>query len=123
MWKYLKREFFGWFAGFKDYISGLDSCELCGNEQSHYICVGCERRICYMCNSGYYTDAELCTDCRKDITPEELAEDRKDYANDLAEECTCPKTAWTGSEPNDSTCELDEEDHAYIAKYAVKEEK
>jgi hypothetical protein len=64
-----------------------------------------------MCNSGYYTDAELCTDCRKDITPEELAEDSKDYANDLAEQCTCP-----------AECELDEEDHAYIAKYAVKED-
>jgi hypothetical protein len=44
MIKWLKREFFGWFAGFKDYISGLDSCELCGNEQADNICVGCERR-------------------------------------------------------------------------------
>ena len=43
---------------------------------------------------------------------EEEAEDRKDYANDLAGQCTCP-----------AECELDEEDHAYIAKYAVKEEK
>jgi hypothetical protein len=30
-----------------------------------------------MCDSGYYTDAELCTECRKDITPEEEEEDRK----------------------------------------------
>ena len=69
MIKWLKREFFGWFAGFKDYISGLDSCELCGNEQADNICVGCDRRICCMCNSGYYEDAELCTDCRAKITP------------------------------------------------------
>jgi hypothetical protein len=30
-----------------------------------------------MCNSGYYSDAELCRKCRKDITPEEEEEDRR----------------------------------------------
>lgn len=29
--------------------------------------------------------------------------------------CTCPKTQWTGSEPNDSTCELSEEEHRALA--------
>jgi hypothetical protein len=110
MWKYLKREFFGWFAGFKDYISGLDSCELCGNEQADNICVGCDRRICCMCNSGYYEDAELCTDCRAKITPEEEEEDRKESANYLAVDCTCP-----------NACELSDDEHEFVRKYAVKE--
>lgn len=67
MIKWLKREFFGWFAGFKDYISGLDSCELCGNEQADNICVGCERRICYMCNSGQIENDTLCYECHEDV--------------------------------------------------------
>jgi hypothetical protein len=33
--------------------------------------------------------------------------------------CTCPKTQWTGSEPNDSTCELTEEEHLQLGKTAV----
>jgi len=77
MFKYLKRSFFGWFSGFRDYINGLDSCERCGNEWTDYTCVGCERRICCMCESGYYEDANLCSSCRHDITPEEEEEDRK----------------------------------------------
>ena len=77
MIKWLKREFFGWFAGFKDYISGLDSCELCGNEWTDSICSGCNKRICCMCESGYYADESLCHRCRHDITPEEEEEDRK----------------------------------------------
>lgn len=28
--------------------------------------------------------------------------------------CTCPISAWIGSEPNDSTCELSEEEHHRI---------
>jgi len=77
MIKWLKREFFGWWSGFREWVNAKDSCELCGNEHTDYICVGCDRRICCMCDSGYYTDAELCTECRKDITPEEEEEDRK----------------------------------------------
>jgi hypothetical protein len=77
MWKKLKREFFYRWRGFSNWINEQDACEICGNEQAQDICVGCDRRICYMCNSGYYEDAELCTSCRKDITPEEEAEDRR----------------------------------------------
>jgi hypothetical protein len=77
MFKYLKREFFGWWSGFRDWVSGLDSCELCGNEKSDYTCIGCLKRICCMCESGYYSDANLCSSCRHDITPEEEEEDRK----------------------------------------------
>ena len=77
MIKWLKREFFGWFAGFKDYITGLDSCELCGNEWTDSTCSGCNKRICCMCESGYYADESLCHRCRHDITPEEEEEDRK----------------------------------------------
>jgi hypothetical protein len=33
--------------------------------------------------------------------------------------CTCPTTQWTGSEPNDSTCELTEEEHAQLDKNAA----
>jgi ribosome-binding protein aMBF1 (putative translation factor) len=77
MWKFLKREFFDWWTGFRDWVNAKDSCELCGNEIADNICVGCDRRICDMCNSGYYEDAELCQACRHDITPEEEEEDRK----------------------------------------------
>lgn len=78
MWKYLKRHFFEWWGPFSDYVSGLDACELCGNDQADYICVGCDKRICCMCESGYYEDENLCTACRKDITPEEEAEDQRE---------------------------------------------
>jgi hypothetical protein len=116
MIKWLKREFFGWFAGFKDYISGLDSCELCGNEWTDSTCSGCNKRICCMCESGYYEDESLCKRCRHDITPEEEEEDRRDAANSLAEECTCP-AEWNGV----SSCELSRDEHEFVRKYAVKE--
>ena len=116
MWKFLKREFFGWFSGFKDYIRGLDSCELCGNEIADNICVGCDRRICDMCESGYYQDVTLCTSCRAEITPEEEAYDLRESANSLAEECTCP-AEWNGV----SSCELSRDEHEFVRKYAVKE--
>ena len=41
-------------------------------------------------------------------------ENPQDYA-ESKRKCTCPKTQWTGSEPNDSTCELTEEEHAQLA--------
>jgi hypothetical protein len=85
-----KRWFFGWWGGFADWVNGKDACELCGNEKADYICVGCEKRICCMCNSGYYEDAELCRECRKDITPEEEAEDRR-LALESEEEDATPK--------------------------------
>jgi hypothetical protein len=96
----------------------MDACECCGNEQSDYACCGCDKRICGMCESGYYSDEILCMACRHDITPEEEAQGRQYTANEMANQCTCPKTAWTGSEPNDSTCELDESEHEFIRKYA-----
>jgi hypothetical protein len=74
----LRNYFWDWWQGFRDWIDGKDACELCGNEKADYICVGCEKRICCMCNSGYYEDAELCRECRKDITPEEEEQDRRD---------------------------------------------
>jgi hypothetical protein len=110
MIKWLKREFFDWFAGFKNFIQGLDCCELCGNEQADSICVGCDKRICCMCDSGYYSDVELCTNCRANLTPEEEAQDREEEANSLKHDCTCP-----------AACDLSEEEHAYITKYASKE--
>jgi hypothetical protein len=30
-----------------------------------------------MCDSGYYSDASLCSSCRHDITPEEEEQERK----------------------------------------------
>jgi len=60
-----------------------------------------------MCESGYYQDATLCTSCRAELTPEELASDLRESANYLAEECTCP-----------NACGLSPEEHEYIAKYA-----
>jgi hypothetical protein len=107
VWKFIKREFFGWWPSFRDWVSGKDLCEICGNDRTDYVCVGCERRICDMCNSGYYEDAELCQACRHDITPEEEAYDLRESANYLAEECTCP-----------NACGLSPEEHEYIAKYA-----
>ena len=78
MWKDIRRSFFSWWREFCNWVNGLDACELCGNEQADATCAGCEKRICCMCNSGYYEDAELCMDCRKEITPEEEEKDRRD---------------------------------------------
>jgi hypothetical protein len=111
MWEYLKREFFGWWSGFRDWVTAQDTCEICGNELADYLCIGCDRRICLMCDSGYYGDASLCKDCRKDITPEQEAEDCKDAANDLKDQCICP-----------GSCDLSNEEHEYISKYADKGE-
>ena len=111
MIKDMKRILWDWWEGFRDWVNAMDSCELCGNEQSDYMCVGCQRRICAMCESGYYADENLCSECRKNISPEEEAEDKKEAADDLAKECSCP-----------AVCELDEDQHAFIAKYGVKEE-
>lgn len=77
MRKWVKRIFFEWWRGFSEWVNEKDACELCGNEKSDYVCVGCLKRICCMCESGYYSDAELCDSCRDEITPEEEAEDRK----------------------------------------------
>lgn len=57
-----------------------DLCEICKESYVGYTCVGCGRRICVDCESGYYADEDLCDLCRRDITPEEEAKDRKGYA-------------------------------------------
>ena len=101
-------------------IKQLDKCELCKTNEVMSTCIGCNKRICYECESGYYADVELCNECRKEITPEEYADDCRGKAEELAEECTCPEKLWTGSEINDSTCELTEEEHQFIAKWKTK---
>lgn len=107
----LRRWFFGVWQGFREWIDGMDACEICGNEQADNICVGCDRRICGMCDSGYYRDAEICQECRKNISPQEEDEDRENEAEALIYECTCPVD-----------CELSPEEHAFITKYAKKAE-
>ncbi len=50
-------------------------CELCHEEPADYTCVSCEKDICAGCESGYYSDEDLCRECRAAISPEEEAED------------------------------------------------
>lgn len=59
-----------------------------------------------MCESGYYADESLCSECRKEITPEEYAEDCKGKAEELAEECKCPYP-----------CDLTQYEHTFIKTY------
>jgi hypothetical protein len=92
-----------------------DKCEICKEEDADYICVGCDRHICGACDSGYYADVEFCKQCRSKITPEEEEADRKECAESLAEECTCG----TGGRP----CELGDEKHEFLKKYAPVEKK
>ena len=73
----LRRWFFATVANLAYRLGKLDICEVCEEEIADGPCVGCGRRICMNCNSGYYEDEELCTLCRKDITPEEEGADRK----------------------------------------------
>lgn len=105
----LKRWFFGKLDSVGNWLIQHDICEICHEETVDLTCVGCKRRICINCDSGYYADETLCTDCRKDITPEEEAADRADDANSLAGDCHCP-----------GACELSPEEHEYIAKYATE---
>jgi hypothetical protein len=116
MFTKLRRWFFGKWHSLNLWIEDKDVCELCGEEKSDTVCVGCDRRICDMCESGYYQDATLCTSCRAKMTPEELADDLRESANYLAEECTCP-AEWNGF----SSCELSRDEHEFVRKYAVKE--
>jgi len=74
----LRRWFFEKLENLNRWREAHDLCEVCKEETKDYICVGCDRRICCGCDSGYYEDAELCTLCRKDITPEEEADDRRE---------------------------------------------
>ena len=106
----VRRWFLRKWQSLDHWIKELDACELCGNEKADCECVGCDRRICCMCNSGYYEDVELCTDCRKEISPQEEQADCEDTAQNLAEECQCP-----------SACELTGFEHNFIKAYAPKE--
>ena len=77
MFTKLRRWFFTRMRRIGYWIGEHDLCEICHEEQVMNTCIGCERRICCMCDSGYYEDAELCTICRSQITPEEEAEDAR----------------------------------------------
>ena len=74
----LRRWFFERLGTLAYRLAQYDTCELCGEDFADGPCVGCGRRICIDCNSGYYEDEELCKECRKDITPEEEAQDLVD---------------------------------------------
>ena len=74
----VRRWFFGWLEVFIDRASHWqndhDICELCKEEVTSLICIGCERRHCHECTSGFYEDVDQCNLCRNDISPEEEAE-------------------------------------------------
>jgi hypothetical protein len=73
----LRRWFFEKLERINRWREWHDVCEICKEETKDYVCVGCDRRICIDCESGYYEDENLCVLCRKDITPAEEAEDRR----------------------------------------------
>jgi hypothetical protein len=77
MFKQFKRWYYGKIAYLSYRLEMMDVCELCKEGIVDAPCVGCGRRICGSCDSLYYEDEYLCTECRKDITPEEEEEDRK----------------------------------------------
>jgi len=113
MFTKIRRGFFGFLetmrARITNYLDEHDLCEICKENISDEICVGCDRRICGECNSGYYSDAELCKTCRADISPKEEAQDRKESAEEMAELCTCKIAG--------APCELTEEEHRFVEKY------
>ena len=111
----VKRCLIEWAKKIKRLADSYDKCEVCHEEDAEYICVGCDKHICGACESGYYADEDLCKQCRFKITPEEEEADRKECAESLAEECTCG----TVGRP----CELSDEEHAFMKKYASLEEK
>jgi hypothetical protein len=115
MLRKLKRHFFNLVKRLNRIATQYDLCELCHEEEADYICVGCDRHICAACDSLYYRDADLCTKCRSEITPEEEERDRKESVESLAEECTCGK----GGRP----CDLSDEEHEFLRKYAPVEQK
>lgn len=78
MFTRLRRWLFEKANSLRDWINSFDICELCHEEVVDLSCVGCKRRICMDCESGYYEDESLCKKCRSDITPEDEEQDRKD---------------------------------------------
>jgi hypothetical protein len=82
----IMRTFFRSLDQINYFFGPYDLCEICHDQRSDNICIGCERRICYQCTTGYYVDGDLCTICRASITPEEEAEDQRDQAELDAED-------------------------------------
>jgi hypothetical protein len=80
----LRRWFFGKWHRVNSWIEDKDVCEICGEERADTVCIGCGKRICWLCNSLYYIDEDLCTECRRDITPEE--EEAEDSRMELENE-------------------------------------
>ena len=69
--------------------------------------------VCSGCNSGYYSDEDLCRECRSEITPEEeRIGTGKESAETLAEQCACNVPG--------ILCELTDEDHRFIEKIRTK---
>ena len=60
-------------------------CEVCHEEQVAHTCIGCDRFICYDCESNFYEDESLCVKCRATITPEEEAEIRAENGIEVEE--------------------------------------
>jgi hypothetical protein len=75
--RYLYWHLHDWISSVALWLDVHDVCEVCKKESAANVCIGCDRRICFECNSGYYEDETLCMECRKEITPEEEAEDRQ----------------------------------------------
>ena len=71
----LKRWF---FEVLRDFLLQHDHCEICSEFEPFYTCISCDRRYCVDCESGYYEDENLCSECRATITPEQEAEDWKE---------------------------------------------
>ncbi len=82
----LKRWFFRFIDKVSCYFGQYDLCEICHVQRTDNTCIGCDRRICQECTTGYYIDEDLCAICRASITPEEEAEDQREQAAFEAEE-------------------------------------
>jgi hypothetical protein len=86
----LKRWFYAWLEVLIDrasyWQSNHDLCEICHVGTADRVCIGCERRIDYECESGYCSDVDLCSICRAEITPEQEAEALREAADRIAEE-------------------------------------
>lgn len=75
----------GFYWWLEEKSSGLSCCEICNDEPVARVCIGCDKYIGYGCDSLYYADETLCTECRSTITPEEEAQDRIDAIQEEAQ--------------------------------------
>lgn len=88
-----------------------DICEVCHEDAVDTRCSeGCQKRICFNCESYFYSDATICIECRNKITPEDEAEMRKDGVLSLIDDCLCGMEGFL-------TCDLTEEEHKLITDY------